>query len=148
MRIAAAVAVAVLSAPAWAAESLRFVPITPCRLIDTRPVEAPFEADHEFTLVPSRQACGIPDEAEAIQVTATVPGPASDGHLTLWGGRGPAPLASVLNWTAGRTDSTTISIQVLADPWVPWLKFLSLRGYMVGGEPFHLILDVSGYYVP
>ena len=75
-----------LSAPP---SPLPFVAVTPCRLIDTRGLPAalpgggflPSATVRNYTLA---GACGIPADAQAISLNATVTNPTGPGFLVLW----------------------------------------------------------------
>ncbi len=85
-----------------------FTPMTPARLLDTRPGSTiggpavPFGAGETRTVAVGGVA-GIPDDADAVVVHLTVTGASAASHLVAFGGGAPAPEASNLNWLAGDT---------------------------------------------
>ncbi|HEX2783573.1 MAG TPA: hypothetical protein VHN36_08310 [Ilumatobacteraceae bacterium] len=86
-----------------------FVPITPCRLFDTRADQhvgnriAPIAASETFTqqVRGANGNCTIPDDAVGVAMNATVVNGSAASFLTIWPTDAPRPLASSLNWIAG-----------------------------------------------
>jgi hypothetical protein len=123
--------------------ALSFVPMTPCRVVDTRNAAGPFGgpsisggASRDFNIPTS--ACSVPSTAQAysLNVAAVPAGPL--GYLTLWPTGQTQPLASTLNSLDGRIKSnaaivpagTAGSISVFAS------------------NATDVILDINGYFVP
>ena len=78
----------------WQVQSaLQFIPLTPCRVMDTRnpngPLGGPFLSGGTTRTVPvSLSACGVPANAAAYSVNLTVvPRTGFLGYLTVWPGR-------------------------------------------------------------
>jgi uncharacterized repeat protein (TIGR01451 family) len=95
--------------------ALRFVPVTPCRVADTRNPNGPFGgpsliamATRDF-LIPN-SACGIPSSASAYSLNVTVVPPGPLGYLTVWPSGQPLPLASTLNSLDGRTKANAVIV--------------------------------------
>jgi OmcA/MtrC family decaheme c-type cytochrome len=85
-----------------AAVALQFIPVTPCRVADTRNAQGPFGqpaiaggATRTFAI--PQGGCGIPNTAQAysLNVTAVPQGPLQ--YLTLWPAGQPQPGVSTLN---------------------------------------------------
>ena len=83
---------------------LRFVPLAPCRVVDTRLENGTFGGPaitggsaRAFPLTENDNACNIPSDAVAysLNVTAVPQGPL--GYVTLWPTGGDRPLVSTLN---------------------------------------------------
>jgi len=103
------------------------VPISPCRLVDTRNAGAggPLKPStvREFRVVGSSGfqfqgghdgGCGIPRGTPAVVVTVTAIDPASDGYIRAWpAGRG-EPNASVLQFTARQSNAGTATVLLTA----------------------------------
>jgi hypothetical protein len=142
-----------------------FVPIAPCRIVDTRFTQLgadPLAAGETrfFHVVGSNQpftaqggtagGCGIPPyslgqpQVEAVLFNFVAVGPTGPGHLTAWGDP-PIPDASVLNYTsAAATGGLNIANAVL----------LPISQDQVAGDDLavrasvsstHLVIDVMGY---
>src|SRR5207302_1899706 len=86
---------------------LRFVPVTPCRVVDTRLPNGPFggpviaaKSTRDFNIPAS--ACGIPSNAQAYALNVTVVPTGPLGYLTIWPTGQPQPLVSTLNSYDGR----------------------------------------------
>jgi hypothetical protein len=88
----------------------RFVPITPCRIADTRNPNGPFggptlpkQTSRDFAIPSS--ACGIPSTALAYSLNVAVVPSGPLGYLTLWPTGQPQPLVATLNSLDGRVKS-------------------------------------------
>src|SRR5690606_2499293 len=112
IRLCAAVALGLLGTAVTSIEAhaqAQFVPITPCRVIDTRTdpgpgggASAPLKGGQtrSFTV---KGLCGIPANATAISYKVSAVGPTGTGFMTLWPFGQSRPTASVLFFTAGST---------------------------------------------
>ena len=87
----------------------RFVPITPCRIADTRNADGPFggptlpgNTSRDFAIPFS--GCGIPSNATAYSLNVAVVPQGPLGYLTLWPTGQPQPLVATLN-SDGRVKS-------------------------------------------
>ena len=86
-----------------------FVPITPCRLVDTRPApdnigprSTPIGAGESYVtqITGTNGNCTIPPTATAVSMNVTIITPSAASFLTIWPADTPQPLASNLNWIA------------------------------------------------
>ena len=91
-----------------------YVPISPCRLMDTRPGSAnigprstPLTAGETYTASArgTNGMCNIPDGAVAVAMNVTVVNPTSASFLTVFPSDAAQPLASSLNWVAGQAPT-------------------------------------------
>lgn len=138
---------------------LVFVPVQPCRIIDTRLAGGPLVAGtmRNFQVTGSASlagqggnasGCGIPQGstlplAAAVAINFIAVGPAGAGDLRAWAFGQPQPLASIINYAAvsglniangvivpiAGTASAAADLSVIAD---------------VSGT--HLVADVTGYF--
>jgi hypothetical protein len=120
-----------------------FFTVPPCRAVDTRGPAGLWGgpslaagADRAFTVI---ARCGVPAGARAIAVNATVVEPTAGGFLTLYPGGAVRPVASTLNYRAGRTLANSAMVG------------LGPAGEIVVhcGQPSgtaHFVLDVNGYF--
>jgi hypothetical protein len=132
-----------------------FIPIVPCRIVDTRNVGGPIAANATdnfyfwsdigtFSWSSQGGAAGNAGTAcpgtvnpnggspSAAVVTVTVVSPTAAGNFIIWGGANPVPNASALNWTGPG--------QILANTTViPW-------GGRTGSGPGGTILDFAVEY--
>jgi hypothetical protein len=132
-------AVNVTQQPAGSLSSaLRFVPITPCRLADTRAINfALLKGETRQFAVHGLPPCNIPATAQAYSLNITVVPPGYLGYLTAFPAGVPRPLASTLNSWNGRVVAnasivpagTGGAIAIYAD------------------DPTHVIIDINGYFV-
>lgn len=124
-------------APHTQPTGLLYVPITPCRAVDTRTAGGliPGNASRDFVIAGQ---CGIPAAAQAfaVNVTAVPGGPL--GFLTTWPSGGVRPNASTLNSLDGSIRSNAAIVQ-------------SGTGGKVSvyvTDAAQVILDIAGYFVP
>ena len=127
-----------------ACSATSFYTVPPCRLIDTRnPVGAlagpalNAGAARSFTIVGQ---CGLPAGAKAVSVNVTVvPATAGSGFLTLFPGGTSLPMASTINYKAGksRANSALLTLGSAGD-------FLVWCGQISGTTD--MVLDVNGYF--
>ena len=126
-----------------AAAQTSFVPVTPCRLVDTRNATGQFggpmlNGARSFPLLSNPCLTGAPPTvaAYALNVTVVPQGPLM--YLTIWPTGIPQPVVSTLNaWTG---DVTANAATVTAGTNGAVSVFAS--------NPTHLILDINGYYAP
>jgi sugar lactone lactonase YvrE len=124
-----------------AAIGLRFVPVAPCRVADTRGAAGPFggptmaAASTRSFAIP-QSACGIPSTAQgySLNVTVVPEGPLS--YLTLWPSGQPQPLVSTLNSFGGIVVANAAA--------VPAGTGGAVSVYVTG--PTDVILDIDGYF--
>jgi hypothetical protein len=134
-----------------------YVPIQPCRLIDTVPGSG--YTDNGQTLVPGNESITTPDlhhvcgdqvpnttNLDAIVINLTAVNPSSAGFLTAFGAGQQPPLTSTVNFVAGQTIANQATIATTQ------AHTCCTEGY--GGEitidnwqgSTDVIVDVQGYY--
>jgi hypothetical protein len=117
--------------------------VPPCRLLDTRgsgqggPLVS--GAPRVF---PVTGACGIPADAVAISVNATVVTPPGPGYLTLYPGNGAMPLAATITFKTGITLSNNTLVALASDA----SGTLGAQSLVGGGGGVDLVIDVVGYF--
>jgi len=125
-----------------------YVPITPCRVMDTRPApvgvgarSTPLTGNETYTIavLGSNGQCSVPVDASAVAMNVTVVNPTGASFLTVFPADAAQPLASSLNWVAGQgaTPNAVVS-DVSADGKV---SFFNNSGSV------DVIADVVGYFV-
>src|SRR5450631_3437784 len=132
----------ILAFPASGQSGTSFVPLAPCRLIDTRDPDGPFGgpklqdgAIRVFTIPP---ACGVPASALVLSVNATVTQPDGAGQVVLYEGGTSTP-ATVNQWyRAGKTRAVQALVAMAANGTIDVLAT---------GAATHFILDVNGYFI-
>ncbi len=144
-----ALGLAFAAVPAQAAGPFQFHSLTPCRIVDTRnaagPTGGPALTHSTVRSFPIQGNCGVPSNAEAVALNATVVSPAGGGHLTLFPSGGGVPLVSTLNFNAGEPALANGAIVPLSNN----ASDLSVQAAVLGGNgTVHLILDVTGYFAP
>jgi hypothetical protein len=121
-----------------AAGGLSLYNLTPCRIVDTRnTLPAAFTGTQVVTA--TGVSCGVPPEAQALVLNATVVPSGVLGFLSLWPNGGSQPGVSTLNSLDG---SLTSNMAV-----VPTSNGL-LDAYAAGPGTTQMILDISGYFAP
>jgi hypothetical protein len=126
-----------------------FVPITPCRLIDTRPApdnvgarSTPIGAGETYvaTVWGTNGACTIPSTATGVSLNAVAVHPTAASYLTIFPSDATRPLASNLNWVAGQAPTpNAVTAALSADG---RLGLYNLAGTV------DVLVDIVGYYVP
>jgi hypothetical protein len=126
---------------AVAVTGMRFVPVTPCRVADTRNAPGPFGGpaiaggtSRSFT-VPS-SSCGIPANAQAYSFNVTVVPPGPLQFLTIWSTGQPQPVVSTLNSFDGRIKADAAIVVAGTSGAVS--VFVS--------DTSDVILDINGYF--
>jgi hypothetical protein len=120
-----------------------FHSIAPCRIVDTRPSSAlTSAADRLFNLSSRLAACNIPETARALALNVAVTGADGNGYVTLFPGDAAPPLASSINFRAGRVLSNNALLPLARNG----TSNISARAVVEGGGQVHLILDAGGYF--
>ncbi len=121
--------------------ALRFVPIQPCRIADTRSPESPFGGPSlgggtlRAFAVP-QSACGIPATAQAYSLNVTVVPYGRLSYLTLWPAGQVQPGVSTLNsWSGAVVANAAI---------VPAGAGGAVNVFVT--DPTDVILDINGYF--
>ena len=121
--------------------ALRFVPVTPCRVVDTRNPDGPFGGPTiqggTYRIFPIPQgACNIPASAQAYSFNVTVVPQGHLGYLTLWPDGQGLPGVSTINSVDGRIKAgASISPAGTAG---------AVDAY--ASNTTDLILDINGYF--
>jgi subtilisin family serine protease len=136
------------ASPVWSftavsSAGLRFVPVTPCRLVDTRSAAGPLggpalvgQAARSFPL--STHACVGGANPAAYSLNITVVPKGSLGYLTVWPSGQAQPLVSTLNSLDGRVKANAAIVPAGAGG--------SISVFVTNDT--ELIIDVNGYFVP
>jgi hypothetical protein len=133
-----AVTMGVNTAAAAPGEPSRFVPVEPCRLLDTRLGAGAVAADGTIDVAVVSDACGVPGDADAAALTITVDEPAGPGFVTAFPTGTARPEASVLNYRSGETLANSQLLQIGSGGRVSLYTMATTD----------LIVDVTGYFVP
>jgi hypothetical protein len=122
---------------------MRFVPVPPCRVADTRNTTGAFGGPRigggaTRTFVMSDSACNIPPTALAYALNIAVVPSGALGYLTVWPAGQNQPLASTLNSLDGRVKSNAAI--------VPAGTGGAISVFTTNATD--LVLDITGYFVP
>jgi hypothetical protein len=127
---------------AQAQQGMQFIPVTPCRVVDTRNSTGPFGgpemsggSTRTFN-VPS-SSCGIPSTAAAYALNVTVVPDGQLSYLTIWPAGQNQPFVSTLN-SDGRIKANAAIVPAGASGGIN--VFVT--------NPTHVIIDIDGYFVP
>jgi uncharacterized repeat protein (TIGR01451 family) len=122
--------------------ALRFVPITPCRVADTRNPTGAFGGpilgagvSRDFNIPAS--ACGIPANAVAYSLNLTVVPTGALSYLSVWPAGQPQPLVSTLNSLDGRVKANAAIVPAGVNGAVT----------LFATDTTHGIIDINGYFV-
>jgi hypothetical protein len=121
---------------------LRFVPVPPCRIVDTRNAAGPLGgpalvagSSRDFDV--SSSACGIPASAAAYSLNVTVVPTGSLGYISVWPTGQSQPVVSTLNSLDGRIKANAAMVSA------------GLNGAFTvyATDATHVIVDINGYFV-
>ena len=128
-----------------------YVPIKPCRVVDTRKAGGKFGAGAQRAFVVKGTAgfvgqggvnggCGIPNGATAATFSFTTTESSGKGRLNAWPNGQAESLSTVLSYTNANkvTSNPTVALQLTGSP------HLRVRNY---DYSTHLVVDVTGYYI-
>jgi trimeric autotransporter adhesin len=131
---------------AFSSTALQFYPVTPCRVVDTRPSEGlsgafgpPYlsaGSTRSFPIPAGR--CNIPATAAAYSLNTTVVPRAMLGYLSIWPTGQSRPLVSTLNSLDGRVAANAAIVPAGAAG--------AVDVYVTHDS--ELILDINGYFAP
>jgi hypothetical protein len=113
--------------------------LTPCRIEDSRQPSGSPAYTGTLAVTATGVPCGVPPEAQALVLNATVVPSGSLGYLTLWANGGSQPVVSTLN----SLDASLTSNMAI----VPTTNGF-INAYAAGPASTYLILDISGYFAP
>ena len=121
--------------------ALQFVPVAPCRVLDTRNTNGPLggpaiQGGTSRSFQVSSSNCGIPSTAAAFSMNVTVVPQGSLGYVTLWPAGQSQPLVSTLNSLDGRIKAN--AAMVPAGPSGTVSAFAT--------DTTDLVLDINGYF--
>ena len=122
---------------------LQFVPISPCRVVDTRNPDGPFGGPpiHGFTQrdFPLPQgACNLPGNSVAYALNVSVVPHGRLGYLTVFPTSEQLPATSTLNSLDGRIKANAAIVQGGVNAGVT----------VFASDTTDVILDVAGYFIP
>jgi hypothetical protein len=113
-----------------------FVPVTPCRIVDTRTQPAITGGSFRDFEIPS-SACGIPSTAAGYSMNVAVVPHGTLGFLTLWPSGQSQPLVATLNSIDGRVKSNAAIVPAGSNGAVS----------VFATDTTDVILDINGYFV-
>ncbi len=123
---------------------LQFVPVTPCRVVDTRNPDGTFGGPAiqggTYRSFPIPQgACNIPASAAAYSLNVTVVPQTTLGYLTIWPTGEGQPLVSTMNSPDGRIKANAAIVAA-------GMSSGSVSVYVT--DTTNVILDIDGYFSP
>ncbi|HXN47204.1 MAG TPA: hypothetical protein VN893_11225, partial [Bryobacteraceae bacterium] len=124
-----------------AVTALRYIPVTPCRIADTRGAAGPFGgpsmgAAELLAIAIPQSGCGIPATAQAYSLNVTVVPRGRLSYLTLWPSGEARPLVSTLNSFEGIVVANAAIVPAGAGGGVN--VFVT--------DPTDVIVDIDGYF--
>jgi hypothetical protein len=122
-------------------DPLQFVPVTPCRLVDTRLRPGPFGGpavgggtSRSFAL--PEGACGVPAKALAYSLNVTVVPHGALGYLTIWPTGESQPRVSTLNSLDGRVKANAAIVPAGA----------AGATSVFASDTTDVVIDINGYF--
>lgn len=119
-------------------EPLTFIPLSPCRAVDTRNAPEGSLSAFSHRLFVVSESCGIPRDAKALATNVTVTGNDADGDLRIVAGDAVPNVTTVLSFRRGRTRANNAHVSVSRD------GSIIVENASAGNA--HVVLDVAGYY--
>ena len=119
---------------------LKFVPVSPCRVVDTRLPNGdfggpPIQGGTYRTFYLPQSACNIPFDAAAYALNVTVVPQGTLGYLTVWGAGEGQPVVSTLNSPDGRVRANAAIVDS------------GMGGVNVfASQTTNVVLDINGYF--
>lgn len=123
-----------------------FFSIAPCRVVDTRlppgPTGGPALLANTTRVFPVAGSCGVPADARAVALNVTTVNEGDLGDLRLYPADAELPLASTINFSAGKPRANN-AIVVLGTA-----GKVAVRNDMPAGSTAttNVVIDVSGYF--
>ncbi len=123
--------------------ALQFIPVTPCRVADTRNATGAFGGPSIIggssrNFVMPNSACNIPVVAAAYSVNVTVVPHGELGYLTVWPSGQAQPLVSTLNSIDGRVKANAAIVPAGTNGAIS----------VFATDTTDVVLDIDGYFVP
>ena len=117
---------------------LQLVPVSPCRLVDTRASGGPIQGGTSRNFnIPSLGGCGIPSNAGAYSLNVTAVPHGRLGYLTIWPEGEIQPSVSTMNSTDGRVKANAAIVPAANN---------AVSVY--ASDTTDVILDINGYLAP
>jgi parallel beta helix pectate lyase-like protein len=128
------------------AQVLKYFPVPPCRLADTRgavgPAGGPALGANRNRVFAVAGACAVPATARAVALNVTAVGPSDAGDLRLYPAGAFPPLASAVNFVTGRTRANNAVVALGATGAIA--VQCDMPAASLGAT--HVVLDVFGYF--
>ncbi|MFL6292372.1 MAG: Ig-like domain-containing protein, partial [Thermoanaerobaculia bacterium] len=144
VRITLLVLAAAASALPAAAQS-DFYTVPPCRVYDSRP-GAPLNQGTTYTVTVAG-SCGVPADAYAVALNVTVVGATGSGDLALFPTGTVPPFVGMLPFKAGRTQAVLQMVALGTGANSGKVSFFATIPPPPPSPTYHIIIDVSGYYL-
>jgi hypothetical protein len=140
--------------------ALGYVPITPCRVVDTRVISSPLQpaAPRDFRLTASdlsnqggsATGCGIPGTATSAMVNLVAVSPTGAGNLGVWAYPSPPPTNKVAVLNYGSVAGLPALANGIAIPTCDATAATCFYDFTIEarGSSTHLVVDVVGYFGP
>ncbi|HLY17758.1 MAG TPA: hypothetical protein VKR61_11075 [Bryobacteraceae bacterium] len=130
--------------PASDSAALAFYPMTPCRLVDTRPgapstiITGRLAANSTTTLPIPSSSCQVPSAAQAYSLNFTLVPPGPVAYLTVWPTGQSQPIVSTLNDLTGTIVANAAITPVGTEG--------DIDVFVTGATD--LVVDINGYFAP
>jgi len=118
------------------APAAQFVPVIPCRLVDTRGTHHPVQRGSSQSFLLPQLGCGIPMDAAAYSLNVTVVPQGPLGYLSIWPTGEDQPVVSTLNSPDGRVKANAAIVPAGAGGAVN----------VYATDATDVIIDIDGYF--
>ena len=116
----------------------QFVPVAPCRLVDTRQSQPIQGGTSQDFIIPQLGGCGIPTNATAYSLNVTAVPLGQLGYLTVWPTGEQQPVVSTMNSPDGRVKANAAIVPAGVQDDVS----------VYASNTTDVILDINGYFAP
>jgi M6 family metalloprotease-like protein len=124
-----------------------FVPLTPCRVLDTRNATGPLGGPslqsaeiRSFVVITTPATCGIPSNAVTLSINLTAVSPPAAGELRLFPGNASSTNTSALSFSIDRARANNAHVVLSTD------GTGSFKIHNDSAGSVHVVVDVNGYY--
>jgi Divergent InlB B-repeat domain len=127
--------------------ALRFKPLAPCRIVDTRNANGPLggpaiaaQTSRSFPVLTSPCLSGVPSTVAAYSLNVSVIPWSSLGYVTIWPSGQTQPYVSTENSLDGRVKATAAIVPAGTD--------VNKSVSVWATDTTEVVLDINGYFVP
>ena len=116
----------------------QFIPVSPCRVVDTRSQGGPIQGGTHRDFIISGPTCGVPDSAGVYALNVAIIPQGSLSYLTVWPTGQPQPATTLTNSPDGRVKQNAAIAAAGTGG--------AVRVY--ASDTTNVVIDINGYFAP